>query len=197
MHALRALRFQSNHPVMKALQSLTEDELGEYTGHPVNIAYISETNTQLLALLQRVQKFIQGNWNIEKPYAEWEAPWATFPARFVVSKQTKEAKAKAHEELLDNIQLLQDDTTQVYYTDGSQKKTVTAAAVCGIGPEGGFDIAKHWSLGKGIEIADAEVFAIGKALALALKNINANTRSIYIFVDSQAAIARLQNRQGV
>ena len=29
MHALRTLRFQPNHPVVKALQSLTEDELGE------------------------------------------------------------------------------------------------------------------------------------------------------------------------
>ena len=29
-----------------------------------------------------------------------------------------------------------------------------------------------------------------------MKNIDTNTRSIYIFVDSQAAIARLQNRQG-
>ena len=195
MHALRTLRFQPNHPVIQAVQRLTEDELGEHTGHP--IAYIPETNSQLLALLKRVRKLVQGNWNIEKPYADWEAPWTTFPATFVVTKQTKEDEANAHNALLNDIQLLQGDAAQIFYTDGSQKKTATAAGVCRMEPEGGFDITKHWSLGEGIEIADAEVFAVSKALALALENIDTQTRLIYIFVDSQAAIARLQSCRGV
>ena len=74
MYALRALRFQTNHPIIKVLSGLTEDELGDQTGKAVNIHYIPAVNTQLLALLQRVKKFIGRNWNIEKPYAEWEAP---------------------------------------------------------------------------------------------------------------------------
>ena len=72
-----------------------------------------------------------------------------------------------------------------------------AAGVCRMEPEGGFDITRNWSLGEGIEIADAEVFAVSKALALALQNIETQTRQIYIFVDSQAAIARLQSCRGV
>ena len=155
---------------------MTEDELGEHTGGPINIAYISETNSQLLSLIKRVQKFVPGNWNIETPYAKWEAPWATFPATFVVSKQSKEDEANTHHALLNDIQLLQGDTTQVFYTDGSQRKTATAAGVCRMEPEGGFDMTKNWSLGEGIEIPDAEVFAVSKALALALQNIETQTR---------------------
>ena len=47
-----------------------------------------------------------------------------------------------------------------------------------------------------MEIADAEVFALNNALSFACQSPTENTRRVYIFVDSQAAIARLQNRQG-
>lgn len=47
-----------------------------------------------------------------------------------------------------------------------------------------------------MEIAGAEVFAITNALTFACQSITDNTRIVYIFVDSQAAIARLQNRRG-
>ena len=58
-------------------------------------------------------------------------------------------------------------------------------------------MAESWNLGTKLEVADAEVFAIAKALALALQNTTSLTQSTYIFVDSQAAIARLQNQKGV
>ena len=168
MHALRTLRFQASHPVIKALSNTTVDELNAFhSGEAINIAYIPEANTQLLALLHRVNKFVRSGWNIEKPDAEWEAPWAEFPANFTISKRTKEEEAQAHTGLLEQIQLIEGKTAQVYYTDGSQKDTATSAAVCRIGQEGGFDLAKYWSLGKGFEIADAEVFAIAKALTFA------------------------------
>ena len=47
-----------------------------------------------------------------------------------------------------------------------------------------------------MEIADAEVFTITNALTFACQSITDNTRIVYIFVDSQAAIATLQNRRG-
>ena len=137
------------------------------------------------------------NWNIEKPHAKWEPPWATFPAEFIVSQRTKEDEAEVHLQLLENIQLLEGDSAQIYYTDGSQKDKTIRAGVCRLNHEGGFDLAKSWNLGTRLEVADAEVFAIAKALALALQNTTSLTRSTYIFVDSQAAIARLQNRKGV
>ena len=51
MYALRTLRFQPSHPIIKAVQNIADDELGEQNSHPVSIAYIPVTNTQLLALL--------------------------------------------------------------------------------------------------------------------------------------------------
>ena len=119
-----------------------------------------------------------------------------FPANFVISKQTKEAETATHNSLLENIILLEGETAKVYYTDGSQKHTKTSAAFCRIGHEGGFDMAKNWNLGDGMEVADAEVFAIQKALFSASQDFDQYTRSVYIFVDSQAAITRLQNRHG-
>ena len=47
-----------------------------------------------------------------------------------------------------------------------------------------------------MEIADAEVFAVTKALSLAARNPSEDIHTVYIFVDSQAAISRLQNCQG-
>ena len=60
-------------------------------------------NTQLLVLLQRAKKFVTGNWSIEKPHAEWEPPWAPFPAKFIVSQRTKEDEVEVHLQLLANI----------------------------------------------------------------------------------------------
>ena len=44
-----------------------------------------------------------------------------------------------------------------------------------------------------MEIIDAEVFAIVKALCIMAKNSPKDLKTVYIFVDSQATIARLQN----
>ena len=195
-YALRMLRFQNNHPIKTALNTLTEDELGDQAGKAVNIAYISDVNTQLLTLLQRVKSFVHSGWNIEELHADWQAPWTVFPAKFTISQSSKEHEATAHADLLDNINIFERESAMVYYTDGSQKNAATSAAVCRLGRQGGFDLAKSWNLGKGMEIADAEVFAVTKALSLAARNPSEDIHTVYIFVDSQAAISRLQNCQG-
>ena len=51
-------------------------------------------------------------------------------------------------------------------------------------------------MGKGLEIADAEVYAITQALSSASQGPLKDICSVYIFVDSQAAISRLQNYKG-
>ena len=186
-YALRTLRFQKTHPISVAFNDSTEDELGEQTREPAR-------DTQLLALLYRVKKFAPDGWNIEKTQLEWEAPWATFPAKFVISTDTKEAETVAHNELLDKL----GDSTRVFYTDGSKKDNSTSAAICRLrkGSKSNFDLAKHWNLGSGMEIADAEVFALAKALFYASQNPPSYLRSVYVFVDSQAAIARLRQHKG-
>ena len=196
MYALRTLQFQPDHPISQALSNLTEDELGDKTGDASNIAYIPQANTQLLTLLQRAKKLVKGNWNIEKPSAKWEAPWAAFPAEFSVSKHDKKTEARAHMDLLQELQRFERQSTRIYYTDGSQIHAATSAAVCRLGTSGGFDVARHWYLGRQVEVADAEVFAVAKALALASQDRAGNVCKVYVFVDSQAAIARLERCRG-
>jgi len=50
--------------------------------------------------------------------------------------------------------------------------------------------AVKWNLGSEIEVADVEVFAISKALFIGLQKPDFD--ELYIFVDSQAAIKKLQ-----
>ena len=50
-----------------------------------------------------------------------------------------------------------------------------------------------WNLGTGIEIFNAELFAIEKAFKIAWENRQLNIDKVWIFSDSQAAIKRLVN----
>jgi ribonuclease HI len=50
-----------------------------------------------------------------------------------------------------------------------------------------------WNLGTGMEVFDAELFAIEKAFKIAWENKQLNTDKVWIFSDSQAAIKRLKN----
>ena len=70
----------------------------------------------------------------------------------------------------------------------------TSASVCRLGPLQGPMTARYWNLGPYLEVADCESIAIIRALELALVASAANSllQDIYIFVDSQAAISRLQ-----
>ena len=53
-------------------------------------------------------------------------------------------------------------------------------------------MANCWNLGSSIEVADAEVIGIIKALEQGLKTTTTGPTTFYLFVDSQAAIQRLQ-----
>ena len=83
-----------------------------------------------------------------------------------------------------------------FYTDGSQKDACASAGLCQIRNNTGFPLLKNWNLRGGMEVIDAEVFAIAKALCIMAKNPPKDLKPAYIFVDSQAAIARLQNNIG-
>src|SRR5205823_5294445 len=50
-----------------------------------------------------------------------------------------------------------------------------------------------WNLESGIEVFDAELFAIEKAFEIAFNNKQLNTEKVWIFSDSQATIKRLKN----
>src|SRR5213078_5102062 len=50
-----------------------------------------------------------------------------------------------------------------------------------------------WNLEAGMEVFNAELFAIEKAFKIAWENRQLNTDKVWIFSDSQAAIKRLVN----
>ena len=50
-----------------------------------------------------------------------------------------------------------------------------------------------WNLGAGMEVFDAELFALEKAFKIAWEKKQEYTKKVWIFSDSQAAIKRLQN----
>ena len=50
-----------------------------------------------------------------------------------------------------------------------------------------------WNLGSGMEVFNAELFAIEKVFKIAWENKQLNTDKIWIFSNSQATIKRLKN----
>ncbi len=85
----------------------------------------------------------------------------------------------------------------MYYTDGSQgtpkgktESTNAAAFVQLSGPERVYK-GLCWNLGPALEVADVELFAIYKAFQHAVKIHS--LAYVYVFVDSQAAIHRLNS----
>ena len=83
-------------------------------------------------------------------------------------------------------------TTVVFYTDGSQGtvkgKTTNSAALCRISANQAPIVANCWNLGPSIEVADAEVIGIVKALEQGLKTTTTGSTTFYLFVNSQVAI---------
>ena len=79
-----------------------------------------EPNTTLLKIIARLRTVVPA-WTIEKPAAEWEAPWSKpIQAEVVISKDDKKKAKTAH---LAWVQELDYRSTTVFYTDGSQGAT--------------------------------------------------------------------------
>ena len=50
-----------------------------------------------------------------------------------------------------------------------------------------------WNLGLNIEVFNAKLFAIKKAFKIVFKRITKFTKNIWVFLNSQATIQKLQN----
>jgi ribonuclease HI len=76
------------------------------------------------------------------------------------------------------------------YTDSSKIGENVAAGYCQISTQGKFIQAKNFSLGNKLEIIDAELIAAYQAL----RNLRSDLQreDIHVFIDSQAALKRLQ-----
>jgi len=95
------------------------------------------------------------------------------------------------------LSIIHSPSAAIYYTDGSQGlvdgKVQNAAALCRLGLGiSKIAQAKCWNIGGGVEVADAETFAVAKALTTTL-NSPSLPKELNIFVDSQAAIQRLES----
>ena len=199
-YALRILKFKKNHAIKKIyIEEIDKDrdELAassSSSSSPKNsiIKHLLQPKTQLLSLISRVQQLIQ-NWKIEKISLDWQKPWSLpIPASFFISKGSKEEAAQEHLKLVENLQeSLEWDLVNIYYIDGSKDNKLNAAAICKIGERNRIIHAINWNLGPYMEIMDAELYAVHRALEH-LKQQRLEEKQVYIFIDSQAAIKRLQ-----
>ena len=193
-YSLRTIYFQHNHPIRLAYDKATRDELAE-SGSDLGAISLIKPTTQLYSLLYRLKNVVGPNWNLERKRATWKPPWGKAPAATIAISSSKKDIAK--KEHLEQLETLVFKECAIFYTDGSQgtykgQKT-NACAFCKVDALDGKPLAaKYWNLGPYIEVADAELIAISKALeSMHIKNKTSELQEIYIFIDSQAAINKV------
>ncbi len=195
---MRILKFKENHVIKKAYteeNNKDRDELAASSSSSSKnstIRHLLQPKTQLLSLVSRVQQLVP-NWKIERTSLNWQKPWSPpISASFFISKGSKEEAVQEHLRLVENLQeSLEWDLVDIYYTDGSKDSKSNAAAICKIGERNRIKYATNWNLGPYMEIMDAELYAVYRALEY-LKQQRLEEKQVYIFIDSQAAIKRLQ-----
>jgi ribonuclease HI len=138
---------------------------------------------------------------IEKIKQKWNAPWnqdLESLMKIEISELDKEKTAVIHYNKIQKILAKnRDNSNIILYTDGSKNEQLN---ILGAGIYYTTNFVKNqsksfsWNLGAGIEVFDAELFAIEKAFKIAWEEKQPNTENIWIFSDSQAAIKRLQNQ---
>src|SRR6266700_526768 len=197
-YALRILKFKENHVIKKAYieeNNKDRDELAASSSSSSKnstIRHLLQPKTQLLSLVSRVQQLVP-HWEIERTALNWQKPWSPpISASFFILKGSKEEAIQEHLRLVENLQeSLEWDLVDIYYTDGSKDSKSNAAAICKIGERNRIKYATNWNLGPYMEIIDAELYAVYRALEY-LKQQRLEEKQVYIFIDSQAAIKRLQ-----
>jgi hypothetical protein len=120
----------------------------------------------------------------------WTKPTSAY-ATFVISTNSKSKTADLHKQWLQSL-VDKPRAPILLYTDGSKMGEEVAAGYCQVSVQGRYIRAKNFSLGQRLEIMDAEVVAAYHALK-DVPNQGLQGKEIHVFVDSQAALKRLQN----
>jgi hypothetical protein len=141
-YAIRALAVAKQHPVRRAIQQQQQLRI----------------STQLGELAERVQE----QNNVEEISVLLAKPWskpASAYATFTTSTSNKSVTADLHKQWL---QGLRDKAKApiLLYSDGSKIGEEVAAGYCQISVQGRYIQAKNISLGKKLEIMDAELTAV-------------------------------------
>ena len=171
-YAIRTLSFAKSHPIRKAIRSQKQ----------LCIA------TQLGELSARTQKHS----NVEEISILLAKPWskpASAYATFSISKSSKSETAELHKQWLLGLTSKQ-KAPILLYTDGSKIGEDVAAGYCQVSVQGKYVQAKNFNLGEKLEIVDAELIAAYQALKRLRTDLQGE--DIYVFVDSQAALKRMQ-----
>ena len=174
-YALRILKFKENHIIKKAYikeNNKDRDELtvsfsssSSFGSKNSTIKHLLQPRTQLLSLVSRVQQLVP-NWKIERTSLNWQKPWSPLIyVIFFISKGSKKEAVQEHLKLVENLQeSLEWDLVDMYYIDGSKDNKSNAAAIRKIGERNRIKYATNWNLGPYMEIMDAELYAVYKAL---------------------------------
>src|SRR3954466_698957 len=187
-YALRLLSTSNQHPIKQAT-ARTDNRAIDSNIYP---AFIPQPISQLEFLLARLQSFKYSK-KIEEISNKWNKPWdqlISTTATISIARTSKEKAAEQHNALLETLKL-KENSPLLLYTDGSKKDNQTAAGYCLVrllNQQAYYTKAAAINLGEHIEIMDAELFAVYKALQAILEAIR---EQIYIFIDSQAALKRL------
>ncbi len=153
--------------------------------------------SQLFRITSEISELLP-SLKIEKIKQKWNSPWSQSLTSLIdiqISELDKEKTAILHHEKVQKILLKnQDNSNAIIYTDGSKNEQTNKL---GAGVFYTTNFVKNqcfsWNLGAGMEVFDAELFAIEKAFKIAWENKQLNTDKVWIFSDSQAAIKRLKN----
>jgi ribonuclease HI len=209
-YAFRAIQLDRDHPIKQRTP-----ESFPNSGNNIDIEldwdkYLDWNQTdqsrkkkhpsQLYRVLNSVSTSIL-SLNIEESGFKTQAPWLINPIDLDPitkddSNKDKIGLAQEHSQLLQDIQL---KPSIIGYTDGSKIDNLDAgASLYLIDRTKSPEVRKEhsWYLGASIEVYDAELLAISKAIKHSLDIVKqkdiAKNIYIYIFTDSQAAIDRIK-----
>ncbi len=186
--AMRILKFQTHHPLYLTLSSKLTDELA-LPSENTDIGMLAFLEDKPSGQIQRIASILKPSsklLNLEPLNAKWMPPWRTENISVSISCSDKAKAKEEHHALFNSIP----SSFYIIYTDGSLVKDKG----CGIGIAMYLPFTRElkclsFFLGKNIGIADAETYAIYKALQY-LISVRPNAQC-YIFSDSQTALQRI------
>jgi RNase H len=207
-YSIRLLQLLQNHPIKQAIYQPIRDELAEPT-EALPLFQDLQPTTQLLRLAIGLRDILDSHYRVEDlTLKQWIQPWKAMPTTTTnnnkiltttttISNSSKKLAKNEHLALLSSLHTNTDILTVIFYTDASKginirNESTNSAALCQIGPNSNTLQAKYWNLGPTVEVADAELIAIYKALRaiLALSKQRLIVDG-YIFSDSQAAVRKI------
>jgi ribonuclease HI len=201
-YALRVIQMPETHPIRKRTPATYPPEIE--TEHKVNSKYLEwhqdkipkkRYETQLIRVLSSVRNILPNSPKVEIIDPIQHPPWQRTLKDFErvevsISAKPKEIAVNDHNTLLRRIASTLENLA--IYTDGSGMDQKAGAGVVLLHESVTRDRFQY-GLGHTMEVYDAELFAMERAVHKAKQTLSEipHLQHIYIFVDSQAAIKRV------